>query len=86
MSSLNQHLVDYDPEVHAAISAEQMTGGVRLPELAGQVVELLGVRGIDGAGERVDKHLRPFHRAVRRQAKRTRFRKRCFRIDSDFEL
>ena len=63
-----------------------MTGGVGLPELAGQIIELLRVRGIDRAGERVDKHLRPFHRAVRRQAKRIRFRKRCFRIDLDFEL
>jgi hypothetical protein len=34
-----------------------MTGGVGLPELAGQIIELL--RGIDRVGERVDKHLRP---------------------------
>jgi hypothetical protein len=63
-----------------------MTGRVGLPELAGQIIELLRMRGIDRVGERVDKHLRPFHRAVRRQAKRIRYRKRCFRIDSDFEL
>ena len=63
-----------------------MTGGVGLPELAGQIIELLRMRGIDRAGERVDKHLRPFHRAVRRQAKRIRFRKQCFRINLDFEL
>jgi hypothetical protein len=68
------------------VMVRDMTGGVGLPELAGQIIELLRVRGIDRVGERVDKHLRPFHRAVRRQAKRIRFRKRCFRIDSDFEL
>jgi hypothetical protein len=37
-----------------------MTGSMSLPELARQIIELLRVRGIDRAGERVDKHLRPF--------------------------
>ena len=63
-----------------------MTGGMGLPELAGQIIKLLRMRGVDRAGERVDKHLRPFHRAVRRQAKQIRFRKRCFRIDLNSEL
>jgi hypothetical protein len=35
-----------------------MTGGVGLPELAGQIIELLRMRGVDRAGERVDKHLK----------------------------
>ena len=33
-----------------------MTGGMGLPELARQIVELLRMRGVDRAGERVDEH------------------------------
>ena len=33
-----------------------MTGGVGLPKLARQIVELLRMRGVDRAGERVDEH------------------------------
>jgi hypothetical protein len=37
-----------------------LTGGMGLPKLARQIVELLWARGVDRASERVDKHLRPF--------------------------
>jgi hypothetical protein len=33
-----------------------MTGGVCLPEVGRQVVELLRMRGVNRAGERVDEH------------------------------
>ena len=45
------------------ILVRDMTGGMGLPKLAGQVVELSGMRGVDRASERVDKHFRPLHRA-----------------------
>jgi hypothetical protein len=33
-----------------------MTGGMGLPELARKIIELLRMRGVDRAGERVDEH------------------------------
>jgi hypothetical protein len=38
------------------VMVRDMTGGVGLPELAGQIIELLRMRGVDSAGERVDEH------------------------------
>ena len=68
------------------VLVRDMTGSVGLPELAGQIIELLRMRGVDRAGERVDEHFYGPFIGPASSGKANSIPKNRFRIDSFFEL